>query len=107
MQSGRRKSMSLISPDALIQANATLMVGVFFLVTLRQALKLPVTKEFIRRLHVPIILFVMSTTVLVLGDILHGSAVPNYNPESTTWGSEIIFVAGLAMVVSALGAVEW
>jgi hypothetical protein len=50
----------VVSADAILQADATLIVGVIFLATLRQALKLPITVSFYSTLYLAIFAFIAS-----------------------------------------------
>ncbi len=50
----------VVSADAILQADATLIVGVIFLATLRQVVGLPITASYFQRLYWPIFFFVVS-----------------------------------------------
>ncbi len=54
------RTAMVVSADAILQADATLIVGVIFLATLRQAVGLPITSSFLQRLYWPIIFFCLS-----------------------------------------------
>lgn len=69
----------LVSADAILQADATLVVGVVFLATLRQALKLPFTMSFFRGIYLATLLFVISAVgVLNEGALILGGHDPMY-----------------------------
>ena len=59
---------TLVSADAIIQADATIIVGIIFLATLREALELPIGDRysFFMRIFVPIGLFIASAVGAVL-----------------------------------------
>jgi flagellar biosynthesis protein FliQ len=59
--------MTLISPDALLEADVTMIVGVFFLLTLRQALGLTFSPKYIQIAYVPLALFTLSAMILTAG----------------------------------------
>lgn len=87
--------MSLISPDAILEADVTMIVGVFFLLTLRQALGLAFSLKYIRNASVPLILFIASATILSAGMEL----TP---PEILMALSEMLFILGLMTAAVAI-----
>ena len=52
---------SVVSGDAIIQASATIIVGVIFLVTLRQALNLPVSSSYLKRMMAAFLFFALAS----------------------------------------------
>lgn len=87
--------MTLISPDALLEADVTMIVGVFFLFTLRQALGLAFSPKYIQAAYAPLTLFTLSAIILSAGMEL----TP---PEILMALSEGLFVLGL---MTALGTI--
>jgi hypothetical protein len=61
----------VVSADAILQADATLVVGVVFLATLREALKLPFTASFFRSIYLATFLFMISA----LGILNEGATI--------------------------------
>ena len=59
---------TLVSADAIIQADATVIVGIVFLATLREALKLPIRDRysFFMRMFVPVAFFIASAAGAIL-----------------------------------------
>ena len=81
----------LVSPDALIQADAMMIVGIIFFVNLRQAMGLRVTLSFFRRLSLPIGLFSLSAMVAILETWPPVPGLVNI----VTPSARVLFVAGL------------
>jgi predicted membrane channel-forming protein YqfA (hemolysin III family) len=50
----------MVSAEAMVEASATMLVGIMFLVSLRQALGLKPTRMFFSKLVYPVILFATS-----------------------------------------------
>ena len=64
----------MISSDAMLEASVTAIVGVIFVVTLRQSMGLKVTPKLLRAIFVPNICFIyVSLTSLFLHEELIGS----------------------------------
>jgi hypothetical protein len=87
--------MSLISPDALLEADVTMIVGVFFLLTLRQALGLKFSWKYIEFAYVPLALFTASAMILTSGMELSP-------PELLMAVSEGLFVLGLMTALATI-----
>lgn len=87
--------MSLISPDALLEADVTMIVGVFFLLTLRQALGLKFSPKYIEVAYVPLTLFTMSAIILSAGLELPP-------PELLMAVSEGLFLLGLVTALMTI-----
>jgi hypothetical protein len=85
----------VISGDAIIQASTTMIVGVIFLVTLREALKLPVRSLFIKDLAYPLGLFSLASILAWLGE---EGASPELN-VLVHGLSFAVFLAGLVWVL--------
>lgn len=92
----------MLSGDAIVQANATLIVGVIFLVNLRAALKLPVTRSFVALMLMPVYFWSASIIMYLWGDMTERSghvAVANY----PLWGwynlATNFFIAGIIALV--------
>jgi len=80
--------VSLVSPDALIQANAAMMVGIVFLVNLRKARE--VSQGFWRDFRLSFVFFAISTTFVLLFDL---------TSVTISWfTAEIFFYLGLVTV---------
>jgi hypothetical protein len=64
--------MALISADGLIQAAATMIVGLLFLTTLRQAIepKKPITRGFVFLMLVPAYIWTLAIVVVALRDVM-------------------------------------
>jgi len=80
--------MTLISPDALLEADVTMIVGVFFLLTLRQALGLKFSPKYFEAANVPLALFTFSAIIL-------SSGVELPPPKIVMALSEGLFLLGL------------
>jgi len=80
--------MGAISADALLQANAAMIVGAVFLVNLRKAQKKDITREFMEDFRAPIITFCISALFVMLFDV--------YWPSPLVWTfAEILFMGAL------------
>jgi hypothetical protein len=104
--------MTLVSLDAIVQADATLIVGIVFIVTLRQALKQKVTRNDLQFVAVAILLYVLSGIVAVLPDMFSSLglafgitsivAIPDSLVGMCTFGSTFLFYAGMGMTIGAV-----
>jgi hypothetical protein len=62
--------MTVVSLDTIVQADATLIVGIVFIVTLKQALRQEVTRKDLILVVAAIWLYIFSAVVAVLPDLL-------------------------------------
>jgi len=89
-----------LSPDAIIQAIATLIVGVIFLVTLRQAIGLRVTSRFILWIFAPIYFWTAAAAIFIFEDEL--AFVPNcavLGCFTASQAGRTLFFSGLVALV--------
>jgi TRAP-type C4-dicarboxylate transport system permease small subunit len=90
----------LVSADAIVGADATMLVGIIFIVTMRQAMDLPITWKTVSNLAFPMTFFGGSLGMLVLADmiqrwsILSGSSLQEFLSRSKD-GSEVLLVLGI------------
>jgi len=90
--------MTLVSLDTIVQADATLIVGVIFLVTLKQALNhQKVTRRDLRAVAFVILLYALSASVLIFPDLVS-------NLDILLWGvtSSLVSLVGICTFVSML-----
>lgn len=103
----------MVSLDAIVQADATLIVGIVFIVTLKQALKQKVTPADLLMVASAILLYVLSGIVAVLPDMF--SSLTLVSGVTTvvsmdllvgmcTFGSIFLFYLGM---ITTAGAVYW
>jgi hypothetical protein len=89
---------SVVSGDAIIQASATIVVGMIFLVTLRQALNLPINGSNLKPLGYAAVAFVFASYLSFFMEN------PTYN-EGTRWWFNVFaftsFNVGLVLVAVA------
>jgi hypothetical protein len=86
------------SADAILQADATLIVGVIFLATLRQVVGLPITSSFFQRLYWPIVFFCLSA----LGVALEGGGFTIAGHDPFYLVGRCCFTLGLFFVFLAM-----
>lgn len=86
----------MLSADALVQANATLIVGVVFLVTLREALGLPARKAFLW-FEATFGMFALSAIFSLNGE--DAIIMEGYPLGSAFWLAKLLFFLGLALLV--------
>jgi hypothetical protein len=79
----------VVSGDGTIEASATMIVGIIFLVSLRQALRLKVTRVFFSKLIYPVLLFAVAGICAVV----EGSHPNDWIP------SRFFFILGMISVV--------
>jgi len=79
----------------MIQASATMTVGIIFVVSLRQAMGFKITKPFLTKLILPMALFFFCAFLAVFGE--------SYSYPSMIADSGYVFILGL-MTVSAVVA---
>ena len=110
--------MSLVSLDAIVQADATLIVGILFLLTLKQVLKQKVTRDDLKFVASAIILYALSaiaavfpdpvsSLALVLGFALENPVAVAYMDwlvRMCSFVSILLFYLGMAVTA---GAVYW
>ena len=86
---------SVVSADAIIQASATIIVGVIFLVTLRQALNLPVSSSYLKRMGVAFLFFALASMMTFNMDNVAYSEQDRWQ-----WGvwAMLVFDIGLLIV---------
>jgi hypothetical protein len=104
--------MTLVSLDAIVQADATLIVGIVFIVTLKQALKQKVTPDDLQIVAVAILLYVFSGIVAVFPDMISslGLAFGTTSQVALTdsqlgmcsFGSMFLFYAGMGVTAYAV-----
>lgn len=83
----------MVSGDAIIQASATIIVGVIFLVTLRQALNLPVSSSYLKRMMIAFLFFALASMM-------------TFNMENVVYNEQIRREWGIwAMLVFDIGLV--
>lgn len=85
----------MVSGDAIIQASATIIVGVIFLVTLRQALNLPVSSSYLKRMWVSFFFFALASAMAFNMENVFYSE--QYRWEFSTW-TMLVFDVGLMIV---------
>jgi hypothetical protein len=80
---------SLVSTDIVVEASATLIAGMIFLVTVRQALKLPDVEFYAKSVSVGIVIFILAIGAATLEDL-----EPSWWqwPKLATW---VLFFFGL------------
>jgi hypothetical protein len=97
----------LISPDAMLEASVTAIVGTIFVVTLRQSLGLKVTPKFVRAIVVPNLCFVW---VAISSLFLHEESVYATLGINIDWIeytiTRIIFAVGLLRLIWILLKIE-
>jgi hypothetical protein len=96
--------MALISGDGLIQAAATMIVGLLFLTTLRQAIepKKPIPRDFVLRMLVPAYFWLFAIVVVTLRDVMMLWVTPD--PRVFDLWGEIGIRWGLLLFEIGLGA---
>ena len=86
--------MILVSLDAIVQADATLIVGIVFIVTLKQAFKQKVTPDDLLFVAVAILLYVVSGIVAVLPDMASGFDLAF---GGTPIAAHVVFLTGMSI----------
>jgi hypothetical protein len=105
--------MTLVSLDAIVQADATLIVGIVFIVTLKQALRQKVTPGDLVMVAGAILLYVLSGVLAVLPDMYSSLGLVSGLTTVVSmdllvgmcsFGSMFLFYLGM---ITTAGAVYW
>jgi hypothetical protein len=102
--------MTLVSLDVIVQADATLIVGIVFIVTLKQALKQKVTRNDLTLVAAAILSYVLSGIAAVFPDLLSSlDSIIGYPATVAPWlvmvfgfGSIFLFYLGMALTAGAV-----
>jgi threonine/homoserine/homoserine lactone efflux protein len=88
----------MLSEDAMVQASATMTVGIIFLMTLRQALDLRITRSFLFKLILPTAAFFFCAFFAVFGE--------SHAEPSWIEASGYLFILGLMTVSSVVASLQ-
>ena len=93
---------AMVSLDIILEASVTMLVGTVFVVSLRQALKIPTTKKYLTVLVWPMLLFAISGAFAVVDE---WPPPQGYPAGSFGWWAKVFFILGmfvLAFMVASL-----
>ena len=79
----------LVSTDVVVEASATLIAGMIFLVSIRQALKLPDLAFYGKMVAIGIVIFIFAILVAIVEDMIPSEYAW---PKIVTW---LVFFTGL------------